>query len=110
MTKMNKTGEQHIAGKINRNKRSDSGFSEDYSPTSVASKSSHDGFYGSFPGLSHKGLNPFKSGGRSSGPNKIPGAGSPNNPEPKVKPKAAGGKPQRATGDQTKSSSKLVGY
>ena len=110
MTKMNITGEQYIAGKINRNKRSGSGFSEDYSPTSVASKSSHDGFYGSFPGLSHKGSNPFKSGGRSSGANKIPGAGSPKNATPKVSPKAKGGTPQRATGDQTKSSPKLVGY
>lgn len=108
--KMNITGEQHIAGKINRNKRSSSGFSEDYSSTSVASKSSHDGFYGSFPGLSHSGGTPFKKGTGSAGPSKIPGKGSPNNPEPKVKPKAQGGKPQIATGNQTKQSEKLVGY
>lgn len=109
MTKINITGEQYIAGKINRNKRSASGFSEDFTPTGIVGKSSHDGFYGSFPGLSHKGSNPFKKGG-SNYENKIPGKGSPKNPEPTVKPKAIGGTPQIATGNQTKQSPKLVGY
>lgn len=108
-------GEQPIAGKVFRNKRTSSGFHEHHGTTGTTTDA---GFDKKVYLKTMEGTR-FPSGGSKKSPfkaykvdNKIvfPGGGSPKNAIPKVSPRAKGGKKSMATGDQTKLSPKLAGY